>query len=96
MLLPYLLAADIVNTGLSAFLCFAGRPIYPSYVTETNPLGLSPLNDQVAAGAFMWVFGSIVFLIPAVFITLQMLSRPSTLQPIAVERSSSQNVATRL
>jgi cytochrome c oxidase assembly factor CtaG len=83
MLLPYLLAADIVNTGLSAFLCFAGRPIYPSYVTETNPLGLSPLNDQVAAGAFMWVFGSIVFLIPAVFITLQILSRPRSHLPVS-------------
>src|SRR5580698_8059126 len=73
-LLPYLLAADIVNTGLSAFLCFAGRPIYPSYALQTNPLGFSPLNDQAAAGAFMWVFGSTVFLIPAFWITMQLLS----------------------
>jgi putative membrane protein len=96
MLLPYLLTADIVNTGLSAFLCFAGRPIYPSYVTQTNPLGLTPLNDQVAAGAFMWVFGSIVFLVPAVFITLQMLSCPSTHSHIAMERRSTHNLAERL
>jgi putative membrane protein len=73
-LLPYLLAADIVNTGLSAFLCFAGRPIYPSYALQTNPLGFSPLNDQAAAGAFMWVFGSTIFLIPAFWITMQLLS----------------------
>jgi putative membrane protein len=86
MLLPYLLTSDIVNTGLSAFLCFAGRPIYSSYVTETNPLGLSPLNDQVAAGAFMWVLGSIVFLIPAVFITLQLLSCPSRHSHTMVEQ----------
>jgi putative membrane protein len=95
MLLLYLLTADIVNTGLSAFLCFANRPIYPSYVTKTNPLGLTPLNDQVAAGAFMWVIGSIVFLIPAVFITLQILSCPSTHSDIAVERRRTHNVAER-
>jgi cytochrome c oxidase assembly factor CtaG len=74
MLLPYLLTADIINTGLSAFLCFAGRPLYLSYVTESNSLGISALNDQIAAGAFMWVFGSTVFLIPAFWITLQLLS----------------------
>ena len=74
MLIPYILAADIVNTGLSAFLCFAGRPIYPSYVMQTNPLGMSALNDQAAAGAFMWVFGSTVFLIPAFWITHRLLS----------------------
>ena len=76
MLLPYLLSADIVNTGLSAFLCFAGRPVYPSYTMQVNPLGLTPINDQAAAGAFMWVFGSIVFLIPAFGITMVLL-RPN-------------------
>jgi cytochrome c oxidase assembly factor CtaG len=74
MLIPYILSSDIVNTGLSAFLCFAGRPIYPSYVTQTNPLGWSPIYDQAAAGAFMWVFGSTVFLVPAFWITLRLLS----------------------
>jgi cytochrome c oxidase assembly factor CtaG len=74
MLIPYILASDFVNTGLSAFLCFAGRPIYPSYVLKTNPLGWSPIYDQAAAGAFMWVFGSTVFLIPAFWITVRLLS----------------------
>lgn len=74
MLLPYLLTSDFINTGLSAFLCFAGRPIYPSYVAASNPFGISALNDQIAAGAFMWVFGSTVFLLPAFWITIQLLS----------------------
>lgn len=95
MLIPYLLTADIVNTGLSAFLCFSGRPIYPSYITETNPLGISPLTDQVAAGAFMWVFGSIVFLVPGALLTLQLLSRPTTHARIAVERTDVHKVAGR-
>jgi putative membrane protein len=74
MLLPYLLTSDFVNTGLSAIFCFAGRPFYPSYVAESNPFGISALNDQIAAGAFMWVAGSTVFLIPAFWLTLQLLS----------------------
>jgi len=63
-----------VNTGLSAFLCFSGRLLYPSYGAVPRLFGLSPLNDQIAAGAFMWVAGSTVFLIPAMGITLALLS----------------------
>ena len=74
ILVPYLLLADFVNTGVSAFLCFSGRLIYPSYGEIPRPFGLSALTDQTAAGAFMWVLGSIVFLIPAVAITAQLLS----------------------
>jgi cytochrome c oxidase assembly factor CtaG len=75
MLIPYLLLSDFVNTGLSALLCFSGRLLYPSYGEIERPFGLSALNDQIAAGAFMWVFGSIVFLVPAVMIIAQLLSR---------------------
>lgn len=74
VLIPYLLLADIVNTGVSAFLCFAGRLLYPSYASVARPFALSALNDQVAAGAFMWVCGSMVYLIPAVAIVVQLLS----------------------
>ena len=74
MMLPYLLLADIVNTGLSAFLCFSGRLLYPSYAEMPRPLGLSPLTDQIAAGAFMWVCGSTIFLIPAIGITMRLLA----------------------
>jgi len=74
LLLPYLLLADIVNTGLSGSLCFSGRLLYPSYGAIARPFGLSALNDQIAAGAFMWVMGSCVFLIPAIAITMRLLS----------------------
>jgi putative membrane protein len=74
ILIPYLLLADFMNTGVSAFLCFSGRLLYPSYGEIPRPFGLSALNDQIAAGAFMWVLGSIVFLIPAVAITAQAVS----------------------
>jgi putative membrane protein len=74
MLIPYLLLADIVNTAVSALLCFSGRLLYPSYGLVPRPFGLSALNDQVAAGAFMWVFGSMIYLIPAVVLVVQLLS----------------------
>ena len=80
VLIPYLLLADIVNTAVSAFLCFAGRLLYPSYGEIPRPFGLSALNDQVAAGAFMWVCGSVVYLIPAIAIVVQLLS-PGTGTP---------------
>jgi cytochrome c oxidase assembly factor CtaG len=73
---PYLLLADLVNTGLSAFLCFAGRLIYPSYDQTPKPFGLSPLNDQIAAGALMWVLGPIIFVVPAAWAILVNLGTP--------------------
>ena len=74
LLIPYLLLADVVNTAISAFLCFSGRLLYPSYGVIARPFGFSALNDQVAAGAFMWVCGSMVYLIPAVAIVAHLLS----------------------
>ncbi len=77
MLIPYLLLADVVNTGVSALLCFSGRLLYPSYGEIPRAFGLSALNDQIAAGAFMWVCGSMAYLISAALITIQMLEAPA-------------------
>lgn len=73
ILIPYLLTSDLVNTGLSAFLCFSGRLLYPSYALVQRPFGIDALKDQITAGAFMWVFGSLVFLVPAMILTLRAL-----------------------
>jgi cytochrome c oxidase assembly factor CtaG len=69
-----LVSADIVNTIISAFLAFCDRPVYRYYLTNPNPFHVSPLDDQVLGAVIMWVFGSLVFLLPAVVITLRMLS----------------------
>jgi cytochrome c oxidase assembly factor CtaG len=73
MIIPYLLTSDLVNTGLSAFLCFSGRLLYPSYGLVERPFGIDALRDQIAAGAFMWVFGSLVFVVPAIFLIVRIL-----------------------
>jgi putative membrane protein len=81
MLIPYLLLADLVNTAVSAFLCFSGRLLYPSYALVERPFGINPLTDQIAAGALMWVCGSIVFLVPAVVLTMRSLMSRRLVQP---------------
>lgn len=73
-MIPYLLSADILNTVLSATLVFSGRVLYPSYAAAPRICFLTPLKDQVAAGAEMWVLNSLVFLIPAVAIAAKELS----------------------
>ncbi len=77
-LIPYLILADVVNTGVSAFLCFSGRLLYPSYGIDPRPFGLSALNDQVAAGAFMWICGTMVYMVPALILVMRMLSPESS------------------
>jgi putative membrane protein len=77
-MVPYLLLADLQNTLLSAILAFSDRVLYPSYARAPRMFGLSALEDQVAAGAFMWVAGSIVFIVPAIVLTIHLLSSQST------------------
>ena len=70
----YLLAADIVNTGLCAILSFSEHVIYPVYATVPRLFGTTALSDQASAGVIMWVPGSIAFLIPATVLAIQYLS----------------------
>src|SRR5208283_2876404 len=77
----YLLIADLQNTALSAILCFSDRVLYPSYSTTPRLFGFSALEDQVAAGAIMWVMGSLAYVVPAIVIAVQCLSRKTT-QPL--------------
>jgi cytochrome c oxidase assembly factor CtaG len=72
--LVYLAFADIVMTMLSGFLTFCDRPVYPYYINHPNPFGIPVLEDQVFGAVIMWVLGSLAFLIPAMILTVRMLS----------------------
>ncbi|MHB1935583.1 MAG: cytochrome c oxidase assembly protein [Acidobacteriaceae bacterium] len=72
--LLFLISADLVNTALSAFLAFCNRPVYSYYTTGPNPFHVSPLSDQILGAVIMWVLGSIVFLVPAILITVRLMS----------------------
>jgi hypothetical protein len=88
-LIPYLLAADLVNTAIAGSFVFAGKLLYPSYAAAT--LGnLSPLSDQIAAGAIMWVPGSVFYLVPAAVIAMRLISgsRAGWRPPVPVRPSN--------
>jgi cytochrome c oxidase assembly factor CtaG len=70
----YLFLGTLPCDILSAFLTFCGRVVYPSYVSAARIWNLSPLQDQECAGALMWVCVTFAYLIPAVVITMQILS----------------------
>ena len=80
LIVPYLFLADFQNTALSAFLVFCDRVVYPTYETVPRITGLTALEDQAAAGAMMWVAGSIFFLIPVGLITIELLSTRRTVR----------------
>jgi cytochrome c oxidase assembly factor CtaG len=83
----YLILADLQNTILSAWLVFSERLVYPAYEVVPRLWQISAIDDQAAAGAIMWVPGSIAFLLPVVWIVGQALSpqchrrRPDTSMP---------------
>ena len=73
----YLFLATLPCDALSAFLAFCGRVVYPSHHSGHPHFGLTPLQDQECAGALMWFWVTIAYLIPAVVITVRMLSPSS-------------------
>jgi cytochrome c oxidase assembly factor CtaG len=73
-MVPYLIIADLQNTALSAVLVFSDRVLYPSYAVGPSLFGFPPQEDQAAAGAMMWVVGSLAFIVPAILIAVQCLS----------------------
>ena len=83
----YLFLADFQNTALSAFLIFYERILYPTYETAPRITGMTALEDQAAAGAIMWVIGSIFFLIPVGLITVEALS----LRRVKTSRTAKRN-----
>jgi cytochrome c oxidase assembly factor CtaG len=77
-MIPYLLIADIQNTALSAFLMFSERILYPTYASVPRLWAISAIDDQAAAGAIMWVPGSVIFLIPVAILAIRLLDSPRT------------------
>jgi putative membrane protein len=75
----YLFLATLPCDVLSAFLVFCNRLVYPIYLSTPQLFSLSPLADQECAGALMWVWVTFAYLIPAVVITVQILSPSNTL-----------------
>jgi cytochrome c oxidase assembly factor CtaG len=95
----YLFLATLPCDILSAFLVFCGRVVYPSYLSANRIFNFSTLQDQQCAGALMWVFVTFAYLLPAIVITMQILSPEGAhsqqlgrhvIQPLASQLSGSQ------
>jgi putative membrane protein len=85
----YLFLATLPCDVLSAFLVFCNRLVYPFYLSTPQRFNILPIADQECAGALMWVWVTFAYLIPAVAMTMQLLS-PRDLQwrrPIRVPSS---------
>ena len=88
----YLFLATLPCDILSAFLVFCNRVVYTHYLSAARPFGITALQDhalqdQERAGALMWVWVTFVYLIPAVVITLQLLSPSDRISGSAPEDS---------
>jgi putative membrane protein len=70
----YLFCATLPCDALSAFLAFCDRVVYSSYVSAPRLLVWSPLEDQQFAAALMWVAVTIILVVPAVVVTMQILA----------------------
>jgi len=77
----YLFCATLPCDALSGFLTFCDRVVYTSYLSAPQILTASPLQDQEFAAALMWVSITIIFLVPAVAVTIQILSPGSANLP---------------
>src|SRR5215470_1916619 len=87
-MIPYLFLADFQNTALSAYLIFSDRVVYRTYAIAPRFPGMSALEDQAAAGAIMWVPGSLVFLIAVGVISIKaMASRRRMVRPSSLRRA---------
>ena len=70
----YLFCATLPCDTLSAFLAFCDRVVYSSVSLRTDLFNISPLQDQQCAAALMWTSVTIILLVPAVVVTIQILS----------------------
>lgn len=70
----YLFFGMLPGSAVGAFFAFCDRVLYPSYIKAPALFRITALTDQILAGTLMWVFGVFVCLLPAVAITLSILS----------------------
>ncbi len=72
--LVYVGAALPWNSFLGVAITFAPQVLYPHYATVARAWGPTPLVDQQAAGAIMWVGGDLAFLAALLFVVAGLVS----------------------
>lgn len=69
-----LLAAMLAMGLLGALLVFAGQPVYAPHFATTLAWGLTPLEDQQAAGLIMWAPAAGAYLVAALWRLARLLT----------------------
>jgi putative membrane protein len=87
----YLFLGMLPGSGLGAFLAFCDRTLYAGYKEAPSIFGVTSLQDQIIAGALMWVLGVFICLVPAASITVTLLS-PRVAERVSALTVSSQNL----
>jgi len=86
----YLFLATLPCDALSAFLVFSDHVVYHAYVARSGAFNLSPLQDQIFAGAFMWATVTLAYMVPALVMMVRILSgrlpQPSEVQSRFLKR----------
>jgi cytochrome c oxidase assembly factor CtaG len=80
--LLYLFFATLPCDILSGFLVFSDRVVYAAYLSMPRHFGLSALEDQQCAAALMWTCVTLVYLLPAAFLSTRLLSPRGVRVPI--------------
>lgn len=66
----------MLHTGvLGALLARSRTPWYPVYAATAQSIGIDPLADQQLGGLLMWVPGSVAYLIAALVVAGNLISR---------------------
>jgi putative membrane protein len=84
----YLFFGMLPGGALGAFMVFCERVLYPAYGETPSVFSISPLGEQVIAGCLMWVLGTLACLIPAMIITIRLLSPGLASPEIALPHSA--------
>jgi cytochrome c oxidase assembly factor CtaG len=87
--LAYVLGAVPVNMAAGVTIAFAGQPIYTYYTAVPRPWGLTLMQDQMIGGVIMWIPGSMMFLLAALILIVQLVQAEADKQPLPeVERAT--------
>ncbi|MNE25024.1 Cytochrome c oxidase caa3 assembly factor [compost metagenome] len=76
-----LLAAMLLMGLLGALIVFAGEPLYAPHFASTLAWGMTPLEDQQAAGLIMWAPAAAAYLLVALWRVAGLFQRRETARP---------------
>lgn len=78
----HLLVAMVAMGLLGALLTFANQPLYAPHLFTTSAWGLTPLEDQQAAGLIMWAPAAAIYLAAALIILGRWIGPDRTVAPM--------------